>query len=130
MTMFLLGVGSVIATGLLIALVADREFREAALEVLAAVAMAPLLLPLAITRRGPRCKRVSPAALERFCRQVDADMEPAWVLSYGGRGVIFVHRRRPAGWWRNNLPNRLTDATGSSSRSRRAEPINVRGPGE
>lgn len=108
--MFMLGAGSVLLLGLAAAIIGDAQFRRAALEVLAAMVMIPVLLPLAVTRRGPRCKQLSTVALERFCRQVDRDMAPAWVLSYGGRGVIFV-RRRSRGWWRNNLPNRAADAS-------------------
>lgn len=127
---YLLGVGSVMVAALVIGLIADKQFRESALEVLAAMVMLPVLLPLAVTRRGPRCKRISVVALERFCRQVDRDMQPAWLLSYGGRGVIFVRRSSPGGW-RNNVPNRATDATGGvSARSSRSEPIKVQDPGQ
>lgn len=130
MGMFLLGVGTVMVLGLIAALVADRQFRKAALEILAALVVIPVLLPLAVIRRGPRCKRMSPAALERFSRQVDSEMRPAWLLSYGGRGVIFV-RRRISGGYLGNVSNRAAAAAaGVSTRSGRSDPIGVRDSGQ
>ena len=108
----LTGVGISAGTGLVAALAIDRDLRSAAVRCLAALVLGPaILLIMAFIRRGPSLLSLSPEALGRFCRQVDADMQPAWVLSYGGRGVILV-RRRSASWWRNNVPSRAADAAG------------------
>lgn len=110
MTMFFLGAGSLGLVGLVSAMVIDEDMRRAFVQLAAALLMGPVILLLSIVRRGPRLARLSPEALIRFCRQVDQDMRPAWVLSMGSRGVVFI-RRRSRGWWRNNVPNRAVDAS-------------------
>ena len=108
---FLTGIAVSWAMGLTVALIADRELRQALLHMLGAMVMGPLVVMLVLARRGPSFRRMSPDALARFCRQVDSDTEPAWVLSYNNRGVILINRRCH-GWWRNNVPNRVADAAG------------------
>jgi len=107
----LTGVGISAGTGLVTALAIDRDLRSTAVHCLAALVLGPSILLMAFIRRGPSLLPLSPKALGRFCQQVDVDMQPAWVLSYGGRGVILV-RRRSASWWRNNVPSRAADAAG------------------
>lgn len=106
---FALGVGATIIATFVVLLVVDRDLRRAAAEVGLAVLVGPALLLMAVARRGPRAKRISPEALERFAGMQGDDMEPAWLLAYGGRGVIFLRRRDQNGW-RNNVPNRASDA--------------------
>lgn len=89
--------------------IVDGEFRTAIAQVALAFALGPAALIIVWARSGPRMQKISPKALEGFCRQVGPGMAPAWLLSYRGRGILFVRRREDSGW-RNNVPNRATDA--------------------
>lgn len=111
MTTFLLGALAAWAVAFVVLLVVDMDLRRAVWEVLLAILLGPGAAVVAMTRRGPRMARIHPRALERFLQQRNADMGPAWLLSYGGRGVLFIRRRPTRGWWRNNVPNRAVDAS-------------------
>jgi len=109
MAWFGIGVASACAVCFMGLLFLDPDLRRAAGEVALAFLFGPAALLVAMTRRGPRMSRIQPKTLERFLRQGDQEMVPAWMLSYGGRGILFVRRRRDHGW-RNNVPNRMVDA--------------------
>lgn len=106
----LVGAGSVSAFGLVWFLIAEREFRDAVLQVVAALVLGPaMLIGILVRSRSPRLMRISPAALELFARQVGPGMRPAWALTYRGRGVIVV-RRADGRDWRGDVPHRANDA--------------------
>lgn len=109
MIWFLAGAVSAWAFAFAALLIVDAGLRRAAAEVALALLLGPAGAFIAMTRCGPRMSRIQPKTLARFLQQVDEGMAPAWMLSYGGRGVLFVRRRSDRGW-RNNVPNRAVDA--------------------
>jgi hypothetical protein len=106
---FAFGVVVTLAVTFVVLLTIDRDTRRAAAEVALALLFGPAALLVAVARRGPRMRRLSPRALELFARMQEGD-ERAWLLSYGGRGVILVRRRSGERAWRSNVPNRAADA--------------------
>jgi hypothetical protein len=95
--------------------IVDREFRNALGQVAAVAVVGPAALVMTLTKRGPRAARISPQALGRFWNREAADMHPTWLLSYAGRGVLFLRRR-----------DSDSDRVSGLGRSRRVTPINVR----
>ncbi|MGH3429963.1 MAG: hypothetical protein ACRDQZ_20740, partial [Mycobacteriales bacterium] len=91
----LLGMGLMALVSSTAMLIVDSDMRRAVGQVVLAGLFGPAALLVVWCRRGPRMQQVTPAALERFCRQVDVDMQPAWLLTYRGRGILYVRRRVP-----------------------------------
>lgn len=119
----LVGMGSMVAVSAFAVTIANADMRRAVGQVVLAGLLGPSALLLVLVRRGPRLQRITPAALERFCRQVDVDMQPAWLLTYRGRGILYVRRRVP-GHGSGDVANRAQYAD-RGGRSRRTEPIEV-----
>lgn len=90
----------------------DAEFREASARLCVGLVMTPFYgLAMVADRFLPRGRRISARALSRFA--ATSDRTSGWTMSYRGSGVLLVRRARMA-----------------SGRSKRKNPIHVRGSGE
>jgi hypothetical protein len=106
----LVGAGATAVAGLVFFTIAEREFRQALVQVLGALALGPaMLIGFLVRSHGPRLMRLSPGALERFSRQTTGTGQSAWALTYRGHGVIVVRRTRRDGWV-GDVPNRMNRA--------------------
>lgn len=93
----LVGMGLMVAVSVTAMLIADADMRKVVGQAALAGLLGPAALLLVWCQRGSRMQKITPEALERFCQQAGGDMPPAWLLSYQGRGIVFVRRREPRG---------------------------------
>lgn len=108
---YLIGALAVSLVSGLVALNLDKRDRDALITVLSAFLLGPgLLLYLFVTRRAPRLQRVSPKAVARFMEAASAQRKPTWVLSYRGRGVMFIRRSDGnRNYYRNDVSNKIAE---------------------